>query len=66
MILINGSMFSDEPAREELCPDCHGNGDVPCRSGHTDCTVDCGWCKGAHVQRCALCRGAGVMTYTRQ
>lgn len=19
---------------------------VPCRSGHTDCTVDCGWCKG--------------------
>ncbi len=18
----------------------------PCRSGHTDCTVDCGWCKG--------------------
>lgn len=19
---------------------------VPCRSGNTDCTVDCGWCKG--------------------
>ena len=21
----------------------------PCRSGHTDCTVDCGWCKGTGV-----------------
>lgn len=21
-----------------------------CRSGHTDCTVDCGWCKGTGIQ----------------
>lgn len=21
----------------------------PCRSGHTDCTVDCGWCKGTGI-----------------
>lgn len=21
-----------------------------CRSGHTDCTVDCGWCKGSGYQ----------------
>lgn len=24
---------------------------APCRSGHTDCTVDCGWCKGTGVER---------------
>jgi hypothetical protein len=24
-----------------------GADDRPCRSGDTDCTVDCGWCKGA-------------------
>jgi hypothetical protein len=24
---------------------------TPCRSGHTDCTVDCGWCKGTGVER---------------
>jgi hypothetical protein len=24
---------------------------VPCRSGHTDCTVDCGWCKGTGQER---------------
>jgi hypothetical protein len=24
---------------------------VPCRSGHTDCTVDCGWCKGTGYMR---------------
>lgn len=23
----------------------------PCRSGHTDCTVDCGWCKGTGYMR---------------
>jgi hypothetical protein len=22
------------------------NNGRPCISGHTDCTVDCGWCKG--------------------
>lgn len=24
---------------------------IPCRSGHTDCTVDCGWCKGTGFSR---------------
>lgn len=23
----------------------------PCRSGHTDCTADCGWCKGTGINR---------------
>lgn len=23
----------------------------PCRSGHKDCTVDCGWCKGTGYER---------------
>lgn len=22
----------------------------PCRSGYTDCTADCAWCKGTHVE----------------
>lgn len=24
---------------------------VPCRSGHPDCSTDCGWCKGTGYQR---------------
>lgn len=28
---------------------------APCRSGNTDCTVDCGWCKGTGEEReCGL------------
>lgn len=27
-----------------------GRTETPCRSGHTDCTVDCGWCKGTGVE----------------
>lgn len=31
---------------------------APCRSGHTDCTVDCGWCKGTGEERpCNLPEG---------
>lgn len=26
----------------------------PCRSGHTDCTVDCGWCKGTGYEDAEL------------
>lgn len=25
----------------------------PCRSGHTDCTMDCGWCKGTGYETAA-------------
>lgn len=25
------------------------SGEEPCRSGHTDCTADCGWCKGTGI-----------------